>query len=469
MRQISLRSGTSAGTPLTPARVAQLLTSISCDFGANGTASLTNFGSPEKIWWANERVICARYRIPVGTGGLEAVVDVHAFDANRAFVEIVLENGKLNSSSPAGLSSKSYSNATVAVNGNTIATVSSAAAPNGTHNNFRAWYCSTWIGGDPGVVVTHDAASLQAHPLFWKPARPVTTNYATLYRADAYVPWSTGRHLAVNMGGTGEGARGGIGPLPGWDSDYICSGNRHVSQACIASGLALLTFNINYRDSGSGVPPSSAQLQGRRAGGSGPWVPWPVIDYGFDGSKATFESAHQPASPLVAFLCRPSPVFIELAQKILVWNHTNNSTSGVMLWDQGRSRGWRMRNYAIAAFLTPDTDAAWKNSAKTLIANCIPEATQFQQPWNKLNVIWDYSANDCEDKSTSRARYQYAFFFQHYMILGWNFVSALKLLNTTGPSAVRCGPRLAVRVCDPVRQRSRWRRVAIAELHDDGR
>ena len=51
-----------------------------------------------------------------------------------------------------------------------IATVSSPAAamafPNarrpgtytGGHEPFRAWYCSTWIGGDPGVEVTHDAA-----------------------------------------------------------------------------------------------------------------------------------------------------------------------------------------------------------------------------------------------------------------------------------------------------------------------
>jgi hypothetical protein len=131
---------------------------------------------------------------------------------------------------------------------------------------------------------------------------------------------------------------------------------------------------------------------------------------------------------LVAFLCRPSPVFIELAQKILVWNHVNGTTNGVMLWDQGRARGWRLRNYAIATFLTPDSESAWKAPARALIVNCIPEATQFQQPWNRLNLIWDYTVGDVEDKSTNRPRYQYCFFFQHYMILGWNFASAMKLL-----------------------------------------
>ena len=425
---VSLRRGSATAGSLSPAQVGQVVKSIAFDFGAVGTATLSTFDSPERVWWANERVICARYRSPIGVDGLEAIIDIHAFDGDRALVEVVIENGRVDSAKPVDVSTKNYANAVVAINGNPVATVSSAAAPNGAHIGFRAWYCSAWIGGDPGVFVTHDPSVLQGHPLFWKAARPMKTNYAALYRADAYTPWTTGRHLSRNMGGTGEGARGPIGPLPGWDSDYICSGDPYAGQAAVANALALLTYNINYRDSSTGQPPSSAQLQGKRTG-SGGWVKWPSVDYSFDDSKATFEAAHQPAGPLVAFMCRPSPAFIEIAQKILVWNHVNNSTNGVLMWDQGRARGWRMRNYAIAAFLTPDADTRWKDSARRLIANCVPEATQFQQPWNRLNVIWDYMVGDVEDKSRDRPRYQYNFFFQHYMILGWNFASAMKLLN----------------------------------------
>ena len=87
-KQIRLRAAAAGPSGLTAARVGQLVTDVTVDCGALGSATFTDFTAPSKVWWANERVICARYRKPVGTHTtLEAVIDIHAFSSNRALVE----------------------------------------------------------------------------------------------------------------------------------------------------------------------------------------------------------------------------------------------------------------------------------------------------------------------------------------------------------------------------------------------
>ena len=123
-RQIALQAGTKASSALNPGRVGALVSSIAVSAGAVGSATLNAFASPEKIWWSNERVICCRYRLPVGNAGFEAIIDVHAFSSEHAFVEIVVENGKVDTATPTAPSAKSYIDATVVVNGKNVATVS---------------------------------------------------------------------------------------------------------------------------------------------------------------------------------------------------------------------------------------------------------------------------------------------------------------------------------------------------------
>ena len=84
-KQIRLRAAAAGSTPLTPARVAQLVSNVTVNCGAVGSATFDNLATPSKVWWANERVICCRYRAPIGTHPtLEAVVDIHAFSSNQS-------------------------------------------------------------------------------------------------------------------------------------------------------------------------------------------------------------------------------------------------------------------------------------------------------------------------------------------------------------------------------------------------
>ena len=148
---------------------------------------------------------------------LEAVIDIHAFSSNRALVEIVIENCKMVTATPIAPAAVSYT-AAVTVNGAAVATVQSTNGPGGTHQPFRAWYASSWVGGDPGIDVTHDTGSMQAHPLFFRTWKSGGSMAA--YAADAYEPWGVGRHPANNMGAGGDAAQ--IGPTATMGSRSIC-------------------------------------------------------------------------------------------------------------------------------------------------------------------------------------------------------------------------------------------------------
>jgi len=450
--------------PLTAARVGQLVSSIACDFGANGSAALSSFGAPERIWWANDRVICARYRLAIGSAGLEAIIDVHAFASNRAFVEVVVENGRVDASATnvTAPSAKVYTNATVAVNGSTIATVTSPTAgmaiPNrrissgtyvaGGHEPLRAWYCSTWIGGDPAIEVTHDPASLQTHPWFFKPAVASTQNMQTKYgnSYDTYVPWATCRLRMPGMDGGGDDEE--IGLFTGTQSDYIITGSQYARRSLLATGQALLSAAFNYRHT-DGTVPSPAQLAGKNTTNGR----WPLNSSAPRyGGENTADGSHIPATTLVPFLCRPSPCFIEIAQKEAAWNHANyNSLDGSHPYDQERSRGWRLRNYGIAAYLTPDSDATRKTAYRNIIVleSAIVKA-MLDQPWNTIAATWGpvlapfTSVAESGDSSTSRPFYQGSFFMREFITLSYDAVDKAKVLTGTQASDFKT---LTDRVC----------------------
>ena len=431
VRSIGLSSGSRTSAPLTAARVGQLVSQIACNFGASGSATLTSFGSPERVWWANERVICCRYRLPIGTGALEAVIDVHAFASNRALVEVVIENGKIdaNASAPVRPATVTYINATVSVNGSTVATVSSPSVPMlpprsrrvtegynnpsingylGGHEAFRAWYCSTWVGGDPQIEVTHDTASMRAHPWFWKPLEEPTTNFDTRYGKsfDTYEPWATCRLRAPAMDGTGDDEE--IAMFTQTQIDYVVSGNKVARRAVLATGLAFHSLSINWRHGGtgefSGQVPARSQLVGKTTseGGAGTW-PISATEPRYGGGN-THDGSHIPSTTLVPFLCRPSPCFIELAWKEFAWNHTNyGSNDGSHPYDQQRSRAWRSRNYAISIFLTPDIDANRKTGMRdALDAKRAQIDLFFNKPWNTLGVTYGLTNNSGNDWNNER-------------------------------------------------------------------
>jgi hypothetical protein len=402
-KTLRLQAATSgAATPLTAAAISAAVNSVAVDFGATyGKASITDFSSPERVWWANRQVICARYRAPAAAPGatkLELVVDIHAYAGGRALVELVVENGKMTSSSPVKPGGASYTAAVVSVNGATVTTVSGNGAPEGFHEAFRSWYASTWIGGATGLRVTQSNTDLQAHPLLFKCIRSATQDMGT-YASDAYTPWATGRHRASGMGNGGD--HDSIGHLPKWETHFLQSGDYRAASATESNALCILGYNVGYRDTGGAVP-TLAQVAGRDMACLHNWP----NTYAGDGPMG-WEVAHHPAVGLMAFVVRPSPVFIELAQKVAIWN----GTWSVFVGDSGplggtvaptglfgavyqtRAKAWGIRSLTHAIFLTPDAHP-WKAPARNSLAQNVSYLSDFTtNSRSKLNVIYGGQLN----------------------------------------------------------------------------
>jgi hypothetical protein len=445
----TLRLSTSTGSgggALTTAAISDMVTNVSVAFGSPyGTASISSFGSPERIWWANGQVICARYRVAAPTPGstsLEAVIDIHAY-AGRALVEVVVENCRFTASSATTASkpaAANYTAAVVSVNGSTVTTVNGNGAPEGNHAAFRSWYASTWVGGDPGLRVTQAVADLQQHPLLFKMARASTFDMTT-YASDAYTPWSTGRQRATDMGGTGD--HDSIGTLPKWEAHFLQSGDYRAAKAVEASALALLGYNINYRDT-SGVVPDATLVAGKTQSGSS--QNWPREQPGGGTGAMEWDAPHQPAAGLMAFACRPSPVYIELAQKVSVWNATWSAESSNLggytaTWPDAdytgifgnaytlRGRAWSLRNLGYATFLSPD-GSAWKTGGRFwLNRNRIYLENWTTDSKALLNCMWDSAPNDLTDHDPGTVGLQQPLWMYHWLITELHKIASTGILS----------------------------------------
>jgi hypothetical protein len=417
---------------------------------------------------------------------MEAVIDVHAFSSNRALVEVVVENGRLNSAAPSVPATQSYVNATVAINGNVIATVSSPIAGqtfsgrNGTgtytggHEPFRAWYCSSWVGGDPTVVATHDSESMQSHPLFFKTAEQNSVNLQAEYGRtyDTYVPWSPCRVRVPGMGAGGEYDE--IALFTRSQSHYFQTGDPAAAAAVVNHALGALCCDINYRDSTTGLVPSAADMAGK----SGSANTWPISGSSFGGYVArepAFENAHQPCHGLVAFLCRPSPAFIEIAQKIMAWNvpeRDSGTGNGRHPFDQVRARGWRMRNYGHALFLTPDDLTSWKSSGRAmLVSNKVDFDAFLDLPWNTLGVIWGTTPSDWNSYADySRPRWQTPMWQTDFVVMAVTSIANAKILRSADSTAWNTlSDRLSLPIVRQINesQAGEWRAIPYAETIGD--
>jgi hypothetical protein len=480
-KAVRLRVGQPSGTNLTTARINAVVSTVAVNFGG-GVQTLTLSGAtPDRTWWASPRLICARYRLSCGLGGLEAVIDIHAFAsgaADRALVEVVVENCSLSATAPTAPAPQTYANATIAVNGTTIATVNDPAVSGskytgGQHDAFRAFYCAATVeagavialttaaqqAGPFGVEVSQDATSLQAHPMLFKTARASSYNYLTQsfstgttgmqdtftqpYASDVYSPWWTGRHRDVFMGAGADHAS--IGALTAWAARYVQSGDRYVRRAALANDLAALSYGINYRDSNTRNVTNPEDIRTRLRGGSGSQE-WPS-----NGAQPAWEVAHQPEVGLVSFMCRPSPVFIELAQKVALWNCSIYLDSNI--YYQARGRAWGLRNLGHAIFLTPDSQSTLKAGLKAALARNVTNISGFFKDiaGNPLNLIVDSASPSVTSflDHRSAAGFQQGVWQHHFCAVVLHRLAGGKLLDGGSLSALNA---LANWACEqPVR------------------
>lgn len=315
----------------------------------------------------------------------------------------------------------------------------------GGHESGRAWWSSAWIRtsgtpavtaeydpaapgtANPGIEVTHSAAALQAHPLFFKQAVSPsaglpnkTTNYGAsyTYRApfDKYVPYYMGRWRTNTMNDGSDDEH--IGLYAENQADYILTGNNLIQRTVIADGLAWSGFAEHWRDQTTHQPPLPSQI-GTKQNWNGNW-PYHWGPPAWAGSqhedRPYTDSTHVPSMAIVQFLCRPSPYFIEQAQHFLAW-WWQNTGNGQVISEMARSRGWGTRNLAYASFLTPDnlytaagaaiSQASRKAEYAQALTNAATAVLRYKYvqttPPNTLNFMYGYEvlANGTINESDS--------------------------------------------------------------------
>lgn len=529
---ITLETSQAVDTPLNTSAIDAVIASISIAFGGSyGTTSITNFSSPERIWWANERTICARYRIAPpspGATSLEAVIDIQAY-AGQAFVEITVENCKLSTTTPTKPATATTSSIVATVNGSIIKTITLptrgtrlvgtaitpigewttmgwafttpaspalndsylvyqgasglfasyawnlaiwngstwiftaptlgrvASIPNdwpyiwngtsydlaftGNFEAFRAAQTSFWVGAsDPGIRVTQLHTELQKHPLLFKCDRSSSVDMS-IYAADTYTPFKPTRHRAYYMGAGGD--YDSIGPLPLWGARALQSGDYRAWKAVEASDLSVLGYAVNYRSSITGLVPTFDETNGYSMNGSNNI--WPENKNNSEAMQ--WKDSHHPATGLMGFLSRPSPTFIELAQKVALWNGMwSNFQGGGVPFDSGvfgtayqqRSKAWDMRSLGHATFLTPNV-LPWKAAGVTSIRKNFEYLDLYRLDSKaKLNITWASRPDFVEStytvstpNVTNVPGWQY-----HYMVTEWCKIASAKLVATSNQAAV---------------------------------
>lgn len=453
--RVRLQAGAvSTAAALTPAAIGALVRTVSVAFGGTlGTATISDFNTPERVWWANARTICARYRTAPaspGTTALEAVIDIQAW-SDRALVEVVIENAKMSSASPTKPTVATYTGAEVSVNGRAVGSGNADGVPSETgHNAFRAWYARGWVGaGDPQVVAHQVVADLQEHPLLFRVDCGSTIDLSG-YDADRYTQWGFGRKTDAYMGRGGDVP--GIGPLPLWDAHWLQSGDPRVARAIDVQALLTLHWNVNHRERSTGRVPTHAEVDLKSINGNRTWP------HQTNSSDAlTWELMHHPAVGLAAFLARPSPVFIELAQKIAIWNamwptnFDNNAVQPTGVFRGGgcttRGRAWGLRSLAHAIFLTPDNLSAgtpdpWKPAAKRSLSANVAYLDRYRtDSKSKLNICWEGDPEAPQNVPYGAAARGGATFstrgwFSHFLIPEVHKIAAARLLAGSEQTAV---------------------------------
>jgi hypothetical protein len=420
---IRLQAGAPApGAALTAARIAELAPAASVVFtgGVSATMTLDPAATPTRTWWASQQHVCASWVQPVpGTASLCVVWVVHAWaGTGRVRVEATIENSLVNIASLADFVPAGYS-AVVTIGGQAQPAVLATASPEGdSHRGARAWYASGWIGGSQSVRATMQHTYLQTLPELFRIDQAASFDMAG-YAADAYTPWGNGRIVANNMGGGGDVP--GIGPLPQWECRTLQTGSRHGWRATEASALSALTYNVNTRSVGSGLVPTFAEV-GTRAQGFG----WPrFVPAGDGGGTRGWEVAHAPDIGLMAFYGRPTPVFIELAQKIAVWSGTwSASSNGSFTWQAGvagfhyqtRGKAWTIRAIAHAALLSPDS-IPWRAAAATALErNVALLETYRDESRNLLGTVFAGRPGSFSDLRGAVPGMQQAVWEHHFLV-----------------------------------------------------
>jgi hypothetical protein len=277
---------------------------------------------------------------------------VRSYVGGATEVETVIENGWLNVATP---TAKTYT-AVVSVSGSPRYT-----ATNLTHYHHSRWSRVDWVGTDPAITPTHDTTYLRSTLLV-----PNYGNFGTAtdfaYTTTA-TPFTTG-NWRTDWNGTGDGDKDPIGLLPPWEALYCTTGNVAAYDATVANARLAGGLPAHFRDEATGKALRFSQCPTKWLQDSS--VPPPSggqlvdINPGYDGVS------HGAAMGYFAYLLTGRWAFMEESQfwateNYLYLSPTYRSNASGLYWGgQARSVAWGLRQLALAATLTPDSEATLK-------------------------------------------------------------------------------------------------------------
>ena len=231
--------------------------SASVQCGSIGVVSLAALlGTPLRTWISTPEMVECHYRSAVGSDpNLVVWFQVRLWAGGRMWVRAIVENGYLDNSSGTALnanSNKSYV-PTVTVGGSTVYSNSGTTL---AHYANTRWMAEGWIGGNPGVTPTHNAAYLRATRLapnygWTSPSASVLNSYD-----GSYAPMERGA-ITATMSDAGYGDH--IGLLPLWNVLYCQTADPRAWRATMRNSSAINSRPIVWRSRASnGVPTPTA-------------------------------------------------------------------------------------------------------------------------------------------------------------------------------------------------------------------
>jgi hypothetical protein len=178
--------------------------------------------------------------------------------------------------------------------------------------------------------------------------------YSRDNRPHAYRPMSLAG-IDPAMGATGE--RPDIGPVTGWQADYICCGTNLATM--MAQAEASGTIPWHFRDLRSGGPLdvfAYPRASTYAANVAAPFIP--TTHCSIEEVPISADSGHQPALNYLPFLLTGDPYYLEELQFQVTANIVNLPPP-YRFAQKGRYLAWTLRTAGQAARITPASVPAW--------------------------------------------------------------------------------------------------------------
>ena len=396
-----------SGSALTTADLRNTGMTAATGCGALGSVSWAgaDWDAPFQAWVAGSEMSSWVYRKQVGNDAhLVAWLEVRLFAGGAVEVLPWIENGYLNVPGPTNKSA-TY---TFTLGGSQRFSMA-IDLPNHCRTPLVSGTALThWLGTNPGVVVKHDTAYMQASELV-PSYRGVTPPGAPTVAGlpSTFTPLQQGNYTGTMSSG---GYQPAIGLLPEWDVLYLTSTASTVWAALQRNAYSAGRYGIHHRDETTQRPlrfssyPTTVVGQGAGITATGSSITNTYTPTATGISPQQWDCAHHPSVGYMAYLVTGRWYFMEEVQFAATTNYMNGGTgpresgNGVFAsWSALQTRGaaWGFRTLAQAACITPDSDMSLRTeflNAVTANVNTF-HSTYVAQPNNSFGWVWPDSGD----------------------------------------------------------------------------